>query len=189
MTTANGTDDFFHALYIHEACAEFLEEGENESESTRLSEVRLRDGHAGDNDGAVNRVLQWGSLARDRVLLARYERYRTVRHLSCESSSAATSQSGNERKADDSRGPRAVRKTLNDQHAIPRIGMLLTGKTSSEARFTASDPTPFEKLPDEVSASMWRSIIFSSYPPLWVILARAAARPTASRRLVRECIL
>jgi len=30
---------------------------------------------------------------------------------------------------------------------------------------------------------------FSSYPLLWVVLARAAARPTAGRRLVRECIL
>jgi len=127
--------------YIHEACAEFREEGENESESMRLFEVCLRDGHAGDNHGAVNRVLQWGPLAGDRVLPARYERYRTVRHLSCESSSAATSQSGSGRKAEDSSGPRAVSKIINDQHAIPRIVMLLTGKTSSEARFTASDPT------------------------------------------------
>jgi len=90
--------------YIHEACAEFREEGENESESMRLFEVRLRDGHAGDNHGAVNRVLQWGSLARDRVLLALYESQRTVRYLSCESSWAATSQSGSERKAEDSSG-------------------------------------------------------------------------------------
>jgi len=101
------------------------------------------------------------ALARDRVLSARYERYRTVRHPSCESSSAATlQQSDSERKAEDSSGPRAVSKIINDQHAIPRIVMLLTGKTSSEARFTASDSTPFEKLPDEVSASTRRSIIF-----------------------------
>ena len=101
--------------YIHEACAEFREEGENESESMRLFEVRLRDGHVGDNHGAVNRVLQWGSLARDRVLPARYESQRTVRHLSCESSSAAASQSGSERKAEVSSGPRAVSKlsTIN----------------------------------------------------------------------------
>jgi len=39
--------------YIHEACAEFREEGENESESMRLFEVRLRDGHAGDNHGEM----------------------------------------------------------------------------------------------------------------------------------------
>jgi len=45
--------------------------------------------------------------------------------------------------------------------------MLLTGKTSLEAQFTASDPTPFEKLLDEVNAITWWSTnFFSSYPLL-----------------------
>jgi len=35
-----------------------------------------------------------------------------------QSPSAATLQSGRERKAEDSSGPRAVSKIINDQHAI-----------------------------------------------------------------------
>ena len=50
-------------------------------------------------------------------------------------------QSGNECEADDSCRPRAMSKIINDQHAAPPIVSLVLLLTSSEAQFTASDPT------------------------------------------------
>jgi len=50
-------------------------------------------------------------------------------------------QSGNERETDDSCRPRAMGKIINDQHAAAQIVSLALLLTSSEAQFTASDPT------------------------------------------------
>jgi len=49
--------------------------------------------------------------------------------------------SESQERSEDSSGSRAVSKIANDQPAIPLRVMLLTGKTSSEAQFTAFDPT------------------------------------------------
>ena len=77
LTTADGTDDFFHApggKYIYTRILRRDSRGRcGEPESRCFFEVRLRDGHAGDDHRSVNRVLQWGSLAKDRVFPARHE--------------------------------------------------------------------------------------------------------------------
>ena len=82
---SEGIGDFFHAPGSKGVYTQGLRwaSGGRSSPSGHSTDERWRCGRGITSAEAVNRVLQWGSLARDGVLPAWYKRQRVLHYLSC----------------------------------------------------------------------------------------------------------
>jgi len=135
--------------YICGAYVEIREGGETSSRAGAFRRSKKEPGNAGerhDNHGAVNRVLQWIYLAKDRGYLAFHV-------ANARRGGRATSQNGSPRKAEDSNHPRAGSKLIADQHATARtVNLALTSQRVRSPCSQRSMPPPFGKLRDEICA-------------------------------------